>query len=252
MSTSIQSIVKIESPSGVGTGFFVENDMLLTNSHVYNNSNCKVFTQSREIVNVWPIYYNKNNDICVLKHHKNHTTPLPIDKTTELYPVGTEVLTIGHPLGYDFSVSNGIISANNREIEGQKYYQTDAAINPGNSGGPIINMYGYVGGMITLGSNLAKGISFGIPAHILNEKIQLCNILSTDEPQRFCFICCKHSDQSAAYCQNCGNEFPQEEHNVCSVGQTEQLSENIIICSVCNKQISSTILSNCPNCGSSI
>ena len=63
---------------------------------------------------------------------------------------GDGVFAVGNPLGLERSVSQGIVSTRNRNIEGLIYLQTDAAINPGNSGGPLFNLRGEVVGVTSL------------------------------------------------------------------------------------------------------
>jgi len=89
--------------------------------------------------------------------------------------VGDWVIAIGNPLGFDYTVTLGIVSALGRSVprpDGSGYFrrmiQTDAAINPGNSGGPLVNAYGEVVGMNTIiarqSQGLAvEGINFAVP-----------------------------------------------------------------------------------------
>lgn len=83
---------------------------------------------------------------------------------------GQEVLAIGHPYSFFYTVSKGIISALNRQIvttQGQTLtglIQTDAAINPGNSGGPLVNIDGRVIGIMVADREGAQGIAFAISA----------------------------------------------------------------------------------------
>ena len=88
---------------------------------------------------------------------------------------GEEVVAIGNPLGFAFSVSRGIISAQGREqVSGQFILdanQSDAAVNPGNSGGPLFNMWGSVVGinsMIVTNSGGFEGISLSVPANYID------------------------------------------------------------------------------------
>ncbi|HAE05854.1 MAG TPA: serine protease, partial [Richelia sp.] len=83
---------------------------------------------------------------------------------------GEPVIAIGNPLGLDYTVTSGIISAmgrSSRDIGASDkrvdYLQTDAAINPGNSGGPLLNIHGQVIGMNTAIIRGAQGLGFAIP-----------------------------------------------------------------------------------------
>ena len=81
--------------------------------------------------------------------------------------VGQNVFAVGNPFGYGNSVSRGIVSATNRQLERGKnrsFLQTDAPLNPGNSGGPLLNLKGEVVGVNTALVADAQGISFSIPS----------------------------------------------------------------------------------------
>ena len=110
-------------------------------------------------------------DIAVLKVEADQ--PLPALKwgDSETLQVGVLVLTIGNPLGIGISVSAGIVSALNRDIQDtpfDQYIQTDAAINHGNSGGPLVDVNGEVIGVDTALYNPDSagfiGIGFAIPS----------------------------------------------------------------------------------------
>ena len=92
------------------------------------------------------------------------------------------MLVLGNPLGYNSSVSRGILSANEREItvEGNTYrhlIQTDAAINPGNSGGPLVDLGGRIIGIASVKLSFTsqgtptQGLGFAIPANAVASKV---------------------------------------------------------------------------------
>jgi S1-C subfamily serine protease len=89
--------------------------------------------------------------------------------------VGEDVIAIGHPFGYSYSISRGILSATGRAItlpSGdtiKDIYQIDAAINPGNSGGPLMNIRGELIGINFATREGAELISFTIPAKKVRE-----------------------------------------------------------------------------------
>lgn len=152
-----------------GSGFLISKDgYVLTNNHVIDGVD-KVFVRlhngkdlQAEIVGTDP-----ETDIALLKIEGDDFTPLKIgniDKTK----VGSWVVAIGAPFGFDQTVTAGIISAKGRDVGEQyiPYVQTDVAINPGNSGGPLINMKGRVVGInskILSTSGGSNGLSFSIP-----------------------------------------------------------------------------------------
>lgn len=152
-----------------GSGFLISKDgFVLTNNHVIDGVD-KVFVRlhngkdlQAEIVGT-----DAETDIALLRVKGENFTPFKIgeiDKTK----VGSWVLAIGAPFGFDQTVTAGIISAKGRSVGEQyiPYIQTDVAINPGNSGGPLINMNGRVVGVnskILSTSGGSNGLSFSIP-----------------------------------------------------------------------------------------
>ena len=128
------------------------------------------------------IGYNQELDIALLKIEGGYT-PLKLGDSDKV-DVGERVIAIGNPLGLSFSVTEGIVSAVNRDA-GQgipAYIQTDAALNPGNSGGPLIDVEGEVIGInnfkvtgdnigFALESNYIKSILNDISQENLNQTI---------------------------------------------------------------------------------
>ncbi|MCD7739326.1 MAG: trypsin-like peptidase domain-containing protein, partial [Lachnospiraceae bacterium] len=98
--------------------------------------------------------------------------------------LGQEVVAIGNALGYGQSVTNGIVSALNREVETESgstsyFIQTNAAVNPGNSGGALLDSYGRVIGIVSakIGGDTVEGMGFAIP---INSAVEIINELSTN------------------------------------------------------------------------
>jgi Do/DeqQ family serine protease len=162
--------------TGIGSGVIIDAEgHILTNNHVVADAdNIKVElahekgkTYKAEIVGTDP-----NSDLAVIK-----LTELPpnlpvaaLGDSDDLKP-GNIVLAIGSPLGFKQSVTQGILSAKDRnlnELAYERFIQTDASINPGNSGGPLVNLDGDVVGLNTMisttsGRSGSIGIGFAIP-----------------------------------------------------------------------------------------
>jgi serine protease Do len=87
--------------------------------------------------------------------------------------VGEWVLAVGNPYGHSHTVTQGIVSAQGRNLDGARneFLQTSASINPGNSGGPLINMDGEVIGINTAIDPRAQGIGFAIPINVAKRSI---------------------------------------------------------------------------------
>jgi len=163
----------------LGSGFVIDpKGIVVTNNHVILDADEITvtfpdgLTLEAEVVGVDP-----QTDVAVLKI--NHDKPLPYVSfgDSDKARVGDWVLAIGNPFGFAGSVSAGIISARNRDINAGPYddfIQTDAAINRGNSGGPLFNMEGEVVGVNTAiisptGGSI--GIGFSVPSNLVKRMV---------------------------------------------------------------------------------
>jgi S1-C subfamily serine protease len=149
---------------GLGSGFIVDKaGYVLTNAHVVSEQGKQatdvtvVVRQGQEDVRRLAgtiVGVDESSDVALVKIDPKdlQLTVLPLGDS-DTVPVGEPVIAIGNPLGYDFSLSSGIVSAIDRQLQapnGATIYngiQTDAAINPGNSGGPLIDSHGQVIGI---------------------------------------------------------------------------------------------------------
>ncbi|MFQ5589515.1 MAG: trypsin-like peptidase domain-containing protein, partial [Nitrospiria bacterium] len=119
-------------------------------------------------------------DLALLQIPFQEMTPLGFDPEKSP-PVGEPVLAVGCPFGLNHSASQGIISAPERNMDGQYLLQTDVAINPGSSGGPLLSREGEVLGVVVGMLTQAQGIAFALPArdarHFLGETfLQIGNL----------------------------------------------------------------------------
>ena len=158
----------------LGSGFVVSAEgFVVTNNHVIEDADeIQVNFSDGSSLEATLIGTDPKTDLAVLK--VNPDSPLPFVKfgDSEVSRVGDWVLAIGNPFGLGGSVSAGIISARNRDINSgpyDDYIQTDAAINRGNSGGPLFNMDGEVIGVNTAiisPSGGSIGIGFSVPSNL--------------------------------------------------------------------------------------
>ncbi len=170
--------------TALGSGFVIKsNGTVITNNHVIQNAEGILvkFTNGKEyeakLIGTDPI-----SDIAVLKIQSTLKFPAVKFADSDKSKVGDWVLAIGNPFGLGGTVTQGIISAINRDIQLGRYdnfIQTDASINQGNSGGPLFNMNGEVVGINTAifsNSGGSVGIGFAIPANfaknVINQLIQ--------------------------------------------------------------------------------
>lgn len=156
-----------------GTGIVLTEDgYLLTNAHVVAGaSHVEVVTFENRMADAALVGFDADEDLAVLKIELDGLTPARFGNSDELR-IGEEVAAIGDALGYRSTITDGIISALDREVEvdgiTMTLIQTSAAINFGNSGGALIDMQGRVVGITTVklvaddGSTEAMG--FAIPS----------------------------------------------------------------------------------------
>ena len=152
-----------------GSGFIISTDgYVLTNNHVVDGvEEVYVRLHNGKDVEAVIIGTDSETDMALLKIKGKGLKPLKIGDINKA-KVGSWVVAIGAPFGFDQTVTAGIISAKARSVGEQyiPYVQTDVAINPGISGGPLINMAGEVVGInskILSTSGGSNGLSFSIP-----------------------------------------------------------------------------------------
>ena len=167
-------------PQGTGSGFVWDtNGDIITNFHVIQNADSAQVTladQSNWKARVVGVAPDKDLAVLRIDAPANRLRPIPIGTSKDLQ-VGQSVYAIGNPFGLDQTLTTGVISALNREIESvtrrpiQGVIQSDAAINPGNSGGPLLDSAGRLIGVNTAiysPSGASAGIGFAIPVDIVN------------------------------------------------------------------------------------
>ncbi len=164
------NLPKIEKHN-TGSGFVVRSDgFILTNAHVVRGaSKIKVTLNNRRVLAGKVVGIDSFSDLAVVKVEAKDLPTLKMGNSSELRP-GQFAVAIGSPLGFDHTVTLGIISAVGRsvtDVNGNiNFIQTDAAINPGNSGGPLLNLKGEVVGVNTAIQANAQNIGFSIPIDI--------------------------------------------------------------------------------------
>lgn len=169
----IQAVVSVGTDKSAGTGFIVHSSgYVITNYHVVQGGQyIKIITYDNRMIVATLIGFNATSDLALLKvegvfAHLDFAQP----NTTE---IGDKVIAIGNPLGLSFTVTEGIVSALDREGPNglKEYIQTDVTLNPGNSGGPLIDRQGKVIGINNFKLGNAEGLGFALRAHVVNDFI---------------------------------------------------------------------------------
>ena len=161
------------SVNSMGSGFIIDaTGLIVTNNHVVEGANTiQVHMQDGTMMKAELVGRDPKTDIAVIRVKPDRSLPTVNFGDSDKTRIGEWALAIGNPFGLGGSVSLGIISARNRDINSgpyDDYFQTDAAINKGNSGGPLFNMTGEVVGInsaIFSPSGGSVGIGFSIPSN---------------------------------------------------------------------------------------
>lgn len=162
-------------PSSLGSGFVIdaEQGYIVTNSHVIEDADeVRVTLHDDTTIPAKIIGRDEKTDLAVIKVDTDHKLTEVNFGDSDKMRVGDWILAIGNPFGLGGTVTTGIISAQQRDIQSgpyDDYIQTDASINRGNSGGPMFNLEGKVIGINTAifsPSGGSVGIGFAIPSDL--------------------------------------------------------------------------------------
>jgi serine protease Do len=165
----------------LGSGVIVDpNGYIITNQHVIDKADrIRVKLQDdAQQYDAKVIGTDSETDLAVIKIEAKKTLPFAKMGNSDAVRVGDWAIAIGSPLGFEETMTAGIISAKGREIPGlggrprqfQRFLQTDAAINRGNSGGPLLNIKGEIIGIntaiISSGGGF-EGLGFAMPSNVV-------------------------------------------------------------------------------------
>ncbi len=158
-----------EAPGGLGSGFVTDEGYVVTNDHVVMGASA-VEVQFRD--EQWRtgsvIGTDIHSDLAVLEVDELPEITDGLSTAAGDPEIGQEVLALGNPLGFDASISQGIVSGTDRSLPSPTGFsipaaiQTDAPVNPGNSGGPLVDLDGDVLGIVFAGAG--QNIGFAIAA----------------------------------------------------------------------------------------
>jgi S1-C subfamily serine protease len=178
------AFIENRSAGATGSGFLLDGKGdVVTNEHVVEGSSTFTvrFGEDGDALQGRLLGKDPSTDLAIIRVDASkisaETKPLELASSSDLRP-GDAAIAIGSPFGLSGSVTTGIISALDREIESPNGFpisgvlQTDAAINPGNSGGPLLDSDGQVIGVnsqIASSSRQSSGVGFAVPADTVKQ-----------------------------------------------------------------------------------
>lgn len=173
-----------------GSGFVVAKEgkkyYAVTNNHVAGNAETiEVVLSDGSTFKAELVGKDERTDLAVITFESDKEIPVAVLGDSDGLKVGDFVFAVGNPLGYDFSVTSGIVSALGRSAAGTEiadytdYIQTDASINQGNSGGPLVNLNGEIIGINTwIASQNGGSIGIGFAIPVNNVKNAIASLIS--------------------------------------------------------------------------
>lgn len=230
-------IVQIATPTGTGTGFYLQDyDLIITNNHVVSGHR-KVTVKAKHLEkkNTSVVFFDEKHDLAFLLPpvSMKHLLPATAGGYTSLKG-GDTVIAIGHPFGLNYTATQGVVSHVDRIHNGLRYIQIDAAINPGNSGGPLVNAQGDIVGVNSFIIRGGNNLGFALPVSYLLDALRqyqpLYGTMAVRCPSCTTIVTEKSRD-NGRYCPACGREisFPQDPpHRHVLLSGTPKLIEDIL------------------------
>ena len=238
-----------------GTGFIYKKDTkygyILTNEHIIT-SDVEITNSKDETTKAEVLGKNEYLDIAVLRIDKKYVNQVAIINNSKNALIGDSVFTIGSPLGYRGTVTQGIISGKDRLVKIDtkddellmKVIQTDAAINEGNSGGPLLNINGEVIGIVSLklSDKDIEGMGFAIP---IEYAINHIKDLEENKEIKFPSLGVKITDSNNTSELLKNNIDINKEDGIVVLEDNNNLKKGDLIIGINNKKVKDILTLNC-------
>ncbi|HYH85575.1 MAG TPA: trypsin-like peptidase domain-containing protein [Pyrinomonadaceae bacterium] len=221
ISVARKSVVRVETLAGQGSGVVISTGAIITNAHVVGSEPIvSVIDEEGNKLSGTVIWRDRRLDLSVIIVTDRRWPPIAVGDLSGIRE-GDEVIALGHPLGFTFTVTRGIVSAKAREYNGHVYIQTDAAINPGNSGGPLLDCRGTVIGINTFIIRGGYALNFAIP---IDRALNAAGGVLSGEQENVsvcCHACMSPIRTDTVYCLMCGARFRTQQPSEASVTPPE-------------------------------
>lgn len=174
------SVFTLKAGESVGSGFVVtpQGDALTCKHVVGDAKEVEVTLANGEKAKATVAATDATRDLALLKLDRTGLPAVVFTPSAGLKP-GMRVAAVGAPLGLKNSATEGVVSALDREVKGQKYLQIDAALNKGNSGGPVVDATGQVVGIATATVQDASNVGFALPSEVVLDFLKAQNITAS-------------------------------------------------------------------------
>jgi hypothetical protein len=200
-----QAVVKINTATGSGSGFYIKSlNVVITNHHVIAGNLLVAIERNKEKIKATVTQVDPHHDLAILVPNQ----PLDVEdvnlNSIDNVKSRDKVMVLGYPYGMPFTVTEGIVSSPRQLLDGQYYIQTDAAVNPGNSGGPMVNVDGHIIGVTTCKFQSADNMGFAVPIDLVINELESYKKHGSDQFSVKCPSCQNHILDKSDYCENCG------------------------------------------------
>lgn len=215
----LNSVVSIKTDLSEGTGMSIGSHVILTNSHVVDDAEKLVISTKNNEKMIGFTFLNFHRyDLAYILIPAN----LPAVKFADNPKLkeGQTVIALGHPMGYDFTITQGILSHKERYFKnvidvnhiGLCYLQTDTAISPGNSGGPLVNLNGKVIGINTFvdAAEYSQNLNFALSVkHFKTASEYIVKYINSESfpEDTICSLCANVCSDKNYYCPMCGEKL---------------------------------------------